>query len=86
MDVKGLDHIEKIKRKLAATFKMVDMGPISFYLGLKVEKNYQKKTLKLSQPVYINKILVKYYLNLAKSCNTLMKEAIFFPSKRQKAT
>lgn len=54
------------------------MGPISFYLGLKVEKNCQKKTLKLSQLAYIDKIITKYYLNLAKSCNIPMKEATFF--------
>lgn len=38
---------------------MIDMGPISFYLGLKVERDRQKKTLKLSQPAYIDKIPTK---------------------------
>ncbi len=43
IDIKRSEHIENVKRKIAATFEMVDMGPISFYLGLKVEKAYQKK-------------------------------------------
>ncbi len=39
MGVKGLSQIEKVKRELAAVFVMVDMGPISFYLGMKVERD-----------------------------------------------
>lgn len=53
--------INRIKQELAITFNLIDMGLISFYLGLKVEKNQQKKTLKLFQLAYINKILAKYY-------------------------
>lgn len=47
MGIKIFGHIEKVKQKLVATFKMVDIGSISFYLNLKIEKNCQKKTLKL---------------------------------------
>ncbi len=43
MGVKRSGHIEKVKRELSAAFEMVDMGPISFYLGLKVERDRQKK-------------------------------------------
>lgn len=39
MGVKGLGHIKKVKLKLAVAFKMADMGPVSFYLGLKVERD-----------------------------------------------
>lgn len=31
--------MQKIKRELSFAFKMVDMGPIQFYLGLKVERD-----------------------------------------------
>lgn len=64
---------------------MVDMGLISFYLGLKVEKDHQKSTLKLSQLAYINMIYAKYHLNLAKPCNIPMEKATFFPNKGQEA-
>lgn len=55
--------IERVKKNLIKAFKMVDIDPISFYLGLIVEKNRAKKMLKLLQPVYITKILAKYHLN-----------------------
>ncbi len=70
---------------MAAAFEIVDMGPISFYLGLKVERDRQKKTLKLFQPAYIDKILSKYHLDLAKPCNTSMKKAILLPNEGPKA-
>lgn len=40
--------ITKVKSELAATFSMVDMGPISFYLGVKIERNQSKQIIKLS--------------------------------------
>lgn len=36
----------------------------------------RKKTIKLSQPIYIEKILIKYYLNKANIINTLMKKVM----------
>lgn len=86
MEVKELDHIKKVKQELATAFKMVDIGLISFYLGLKVEKDRQNKTLKLSQITYIEKILAKYYLNSAKPCNTLIRETILLSTKGLEAS
>ena len=37
MALKDSRFIQRIKAELAATFSIVDMGPINFYLGLKVE-------------------------------------------------
>lgn len=39
MGAKGSGYIEKVKKKIVAIFEKVDMGLISFYLGLKVEWN-----------------------------------------------
>ena len=83
--VKESGQIKRVKRKLAAAFEIVDMRPINFYLGLKVESDRQKKTLKLFQPAYIDKIILKYHFDLAKPYNTLMKEAIFLPNEGPEA-
>lgn len=48
IELKGSKAIKKIKKELVLAFEMVDMGPISFYLGLKVKRNQKKKTIKLS--------------------------------------
>lgn len=39
MALKKSGIILRVKAELTTTFLMVDMGPISFYLGLKFEKN-----------------------------------------------
>lgn len=39
--------IEKVKAKLITTFSIIELGLIHFYLGLKIEKNQEKKTIKL---------------------------------------
>ncbi len=46
--IKRLGHIKKVKRELASVFEMIDIWPISFGLGLKIERDRQKKTLNLS--------------------------------------
>lgn len=66
--------IDRVKQELISAFSIVDIGPISFYLGLKVQCNREKRTIKLSQPVYIDKVLSKFHLNKAHTVNTPMKK------------
>lgn len=65
---------------------MVEMGPISFYLGLKVSQHREKKTLKLFQLAYIDKILTKFHLDQAKRTNTPMKKGSLSPNEGKEAT
>ena len=66
---------------------MVDMGPISFYLRLKVEQNWQKRTIKLSRPAFIDKVLSKFHLDKANAATTPMKEsALLLPRTDGEAT
>lgn len=60
---------------------MVDMCPISFYLGLKVDQNCDNQTIKLFQPAYIDKILNKFHLDKTNTINTLIKRIILFQAK-----
>lgn len=66
--------IAKVKTKLAAIFKIVDIGPISFYLDLKIKRNQENRAIKLFQPAYIQKVLTKYHLDKANPTNTPIKE------------
>lgn len=63
MGIKKIEKIIKIKEKLAARFLIVELRLINFYLGLKIEKNQEKKIIKLFYTVFINKILSKFYFN-----------------------
>lgn len=47
MGLKSIGIIAKIEIELIVAFEIVNMGPISFYLGLKIDRNCEKKTIKL---------------------------------------
>ncbi len=72
---------QRVNTELTAAFSMADMGPISFYLGLKVERNRAKQTIKLLQPAYIDKVLAKFHLDKAHAVNTPMKEIALLQPK-----
>lgn len=40
--------MKQMKRDLSTSLKMVDMRTISFYIGLKMKRNREKRTLKIS--------------------------------------
>lgn len=55
MAPKNSGIIQRVKAELTAAFSMSDMGPISLYLGLKIDRDRERQTIKLSQPAYIEK-------------------------------
>ena len=71
---KTSDMIARVKSELATAFSMVDIELISFYLGLKIERDRGKRTIKLSQPAYIDKILSRFHLDKVNAVATSMKE------------
>lgn len=63
--LKNSNIITRVMLELVAAFLMVDIGPISFYLRLKVEYDRDKQMIELFQPAYIDKVLNKFYLDKA---------------------
>lgn len=47
MGSKNIRIIIKVKIELIVIFEIIDIASISFYLGLKIKTDYQKKTIKL---------------------------------------
>lgn len=47
MDPKGIEVIARVKIKLITAFKMVNIGLISFYLGLKIKQDPENMIIKL---------------------------------------
>lgn len=60
------NHIETIKNTLKEEFKMSDLGPISYILGISVTRDRPNRTIHLHQSRYISDILERF--NLTK-CN-----------------
>ena len=62
-------------------FELVDLGPISWLLGVSVTRNIDKRTISLGQESYVNQILIRFGLEKAKPVSTPMEPgADFTPS------
>jgi hypothetical protein len=49
--------IDTVKQQIMNLFPMKNLGPIKFYLGMKVDKNREKRTIQLTQTAAIDRIL-----------------------------
>ena len=65
-------EINNIKRALTSDFKMSDLGPVSWYLGLKITHNISAGKMFLFQAPYVEKILERFGMQQAKGVNTPM--------------
>lgn len=81
MALKNSEMIKRVKLELTFAFFIIDIGLISFYLGLKVQQDWENQTIKLSQSAYINKVFNKFHLNKLYAINTLIKEIVLFKQK-----
>ena len=70
--------IQQIKTKLTAVFFILVMDIISFYPRLKIDRDREQQTIKLSQPAYIKKVLEKFYPHKLNPVNTPIKKFIPF--------
>ncbi|WP_375449353.1 reverse transcriptase domain-containing protein [uncultured Nostoc sp.] len=80
-------EIDKVKHALTNKFKMTDLGPISWYLGLKITRDISAGKMFLSQAPYIEKILERFGMQQAKSVDTPMvrQNALVYAEKEYQA-
>jgi hypothetical protein len=53
-------RINWVKKELSRKFEMQDLGPISFYLGMKIERDRARRRLVLSQRAFAEKITKEF--------------------------
>jgi hypothetical protein len=54
--------IKNIKSQLSSRFKMTDLGPCEYYLGMTVRRDRTNRAIYLSQSAYIQKVLEEFDL------------------------
>ena len=54
--------IRSFKQEVGSRYKITDLGPISWLLGMKVTRDQEARTISLSQQTYTEAILTKYNL------------------------
>jgi len=65
-----MQDIVDLKKKLANTFEMKDLGEAKQILGMKITRDKQNQLLRLSQEDYIDKVLKRFNMKDAKFVTT----------------
>ena len=65
---KSKSDIDQIKGELRRHFKLRDLGPTSWLLGVEIKRNRKERTITLSQHQYILDLLQRFNLT---DCNTV---------------
>ncbi len=60
---KNIDKINSIKRALKKQFKMTDLGPCKYYLGMGVTQDCSRGLIYLLLSTYITKVLRQFRLD-----------------------
>ena len=55
-----LEAVLEVKKQIGQRWKMEDSGDVSHFLGIKVSRNRQQRTMHLSQGSYIDQVLAKH--------------------------
>ena len=67
---------ELLKQKIHKHWGIMDLGPISWLLGMKITYNLKAKTISLSQQSYVEQILVRFQLENAQPAITPLKAGV----------
>jgi hypothetical protein len=60
------DLLQEYKTRIGSIFKMTDLGPVSWLLGIEIKRNRDERTISLSQQSYIASILQRFNFTDAK--------------------
>jgi hypothetical protein len=66
LSCKGKARMRAMKQELSSRFCMKDLGAVSFYLGIQVERDRERRVTHLHQATYIKKLLERFNLEEAK--------------------
>jgi len=73
--------IQELKDQLSKRFKMIDLGPVAYYLSLEVVRNRSNRTIRLSQKTYLQKILKDLnMMDLRGSQTPMNKDVVLEPA------
>jgi hypothetical protein len=68
-----INEIDRVKKALKEEFEMDDLGPVNYFLGVRIIRNRQNRSIALIQDAYISKILKKYGVQNCKPVVTPME-------------
>ena len=57
---RGSKHISDLKEELSKRFAMTDLGSCSYYLGMEIQRNRAKRSVRITQSTYLKKVLARF--------------------------
>lgn len=66
--------LDAIKHQISSKFKIVDQGPLNYFLGMEVERDGETGAITLCQKKYINEMLTEYNMQDCKPMSTPLDE------------
>lgn len=79
-------HIKNLDTLLSSRYAIRDLGPLTEYLGLSIHRDRPSRSLYLTQPEYIQKIVHRYHLGSCLPVSSPSTGIDIFPSLRSTAT
>ena len=69
---KGSKHVTALKAELHKRFAMTDLGASMAYLGMEIQRNRLKRTVRVTQTAYLRKVLARFGMTTCASVPTPM--------------
>merc|ERR1711939_663144 len=70
------EAIQGYKARLGEIFTMTDLGPVKYFLGVRITRDRNSRLIYLSQDAYITRILEKFGLEACRPANTPMERNV----------
>lgn len=78
--------INDLKAKLLCRYKARDLGPVGFYLGIRILRDRPNRSLSITIDSYVNRLVEEYHLiDALKADNPLPKTALNLTKRKDKA-
>ena len=74
-----INQINRLKKKFSQTFKMINLGPCKYYLGMQITQDQSSGTIQLDQTEYIKRILQTFQMTSSKPIVTPMEQELQLP-------
>ena len=74
-DSRGL--FDKFKADLGAQFKLKDLGPLEWALGIRFVRDREKRTISLNQEAYVHDIVKTFRMEEAQTCSTPQQPGVY---------
>jgi hypothetical protein len=80
---KDIASMKELKARLFNRYKARDLGPIGFYLGIRIHRDRPNRSISLTMDSYIERVVEEYHLTDAPAADTPLPKSALTLTKRE---